>query len=163
MTLFADRPGTLSAALFIPVAAICFLFPQHQSGTPLPSGGVPSPHASPTLHRPPGSYNDQPTRQNTASAEGSETTRLAALSTYRAHMMLVTVLAILAVDFPVFPRELAKCETYGVSFVRTFGFSFVPAAILSVSRWTWALAHSYFPKGLSPQLQSSSLSNIQHI
>ena len=35
-------------------------------------------------------------------------------------MMLVTVLAILAVDFPVFPRMLAKCETYGVSFVRCF-------------------------------------------
>jgi phosphatidylinositol glycan class W len=34
--------------------------------------------------------------------------------------MLVTVLAILAVDFPVFPRMLAKCETYGVSFVRIF-------------------------------------------
>ena len=34
-------------------------------------------------------------------------------------MMLVTVLAILAVDFPVFPRMLAKCETYGVSFVRS--------------------------------------------
>jgi hypothetical protein len=79
-------------------------------------------------------------------------------------MMLVTVLAILAVDFPVFPRELAKCETYGVSFVRTFIFSSVLAAIfIRVSRWTWALAHSYFPKGLSPQLPSSSLSNIQRI
>jgi hypothetical protein len=33
-------------------------------------------------------------------------------------MMLMTVLAILAVDFPVFPRALAKCETYGVSLVR---------------------------------------------
>jgi phosphatidylinositol glycan class W len=32
--------------------------------------------------------------------------------------MLMTVLAILAVDFPVFPRILAKCETYGVSLVR---------------------------------------------
>jgi phosphatidylinositol glycan class W len=43
---------------------------------------------------------------------------VSALSTYRAHMMLVTVLAILAVDFPVFPRALAKCESFGVSFVR---------------------------------------------
>lgn len=43
---------------------------------------------------------------------------LPALSTYRAHMMLMTVLAILAVDFPVFPRALAKCETFGVSLVR---------------------------------------------
>ena len=136
MTLFADRPGTLSAALFIPTAAICLLFPQHQSGTPLPSGGVVSPRASSTSHRPPGSHNDQPTRQNAASAEVPEPTRLPALSTYRAHMMLVTVLAILAVDFPVFPRELAKCETYGVSFVRTLIFSSVLAATL------WRLSES---------------------
>jgi hypothetical protein len=32
-------------------------------------------------------------------------------------MILMTVLSILAVDFPVFPRSLAKCETYGVSLV----------------------------------------------
>ena len=32
-------------------------------------------------------------------------------------MLLLTFICILAVDFPVFPRELAKCETYGVSLV----------------------------------------------
>jgi hypothetical protein len=79
-------------------------------------------------------------------------------------MMLVTVLAILAVDFPVFPCGLAKYETCGVSFLRTFIFSSVLAAILSESvdghgRWRIRV----FTKGLSPQLQSSSLSNIQRI
>lgn len=39
------------------------------------------------------------------------------ITTYRAHMMLMTILAILAVDFPVFPRYLAKCESFGVSLV----------------------------------------------
>ncbi len=39
------------------------------------------------------------------------------VTTWRAHMMLMTSLCILAVDFPVFPRELAKCETFGVSLV----------------------------------------------
>ena len=42
---------------------------------------------------------------------------LPALTVYRAHMLLMTFLAILAVDFPVFPRALAKCETFGVSLV----------------------------------------------
>ena len=42
---------------------------------------------------------------------------LPAVTTWRAHMMLMTSLCILAVDFPVFPRELAKCETFGVSLV----------------------------------------------
>ena len=39
------------------------------------------------------------------------------LAIYRAHMMLLTLLAILAVDFPLFPRFLAKCESFGVSLV----------------------------------------------
>jgi hypothetical protein len=34
--------------------------------------------------------------------------------------MLMTVLAILAVDFPVFPRAFAKCETFGVSLVHIY-------------------------------------------
>jgi phosphatidylinositol glycan class W len=32
-------------------------------------------------------------------------------------MMLMTALCILAVDFPVYPRELAKCETFGTGLV----------------------------------------------
>jgi phosphatidylinositol glycan class W len=41
-----------------------------------------------------------------------------AVTIWRAHMMLMTVLCILAVDFQVFPRALAKCESFGVSIVR---------------------------------------------
>lgn len=46
--------------------------------------------------------------------------QLPAVTTWRAHMMLMTVLGILAVDFPIFPRSLAKCEVFGVSLVRAF-------------------------------------------
>ena len=33
--------------------------------------------------------------------------------------MLITVLSILEVDFPLFPRNHVKCETFGVSLVRS--------------------------------------------
>ena len=120
MTLFAHHPWALFGVLLLPTAFIYSFLPLYQSGTPLPSGGIASPRTS--SHHTSDSDHDKPARQRAASAEEPETTRLSALSTYRAHMMLVTVLAILAVDFPVFPRMLAKCETYGVSFVRSCAF-----------------------------------------
>lgn len=43
--------------------------------------------------------------------------RLPFLSVYRAHMMVMTVHSILAVDFPIFPRWLGKTETFGTSLV----------------------------------------------
>lgn len=44
--------------------------------------------------------------------------RLPFLSVYRAHMMVMTIHCILAVDFPVFPRWQGKCEDFGTSLVR---------------------------------------------
>lgn len=39
------------------------------------------------------------------------------VTVWRAHMMLMTILAILAVDFRVFPREFGKTENWGTSIV----------------------------------------------
>ncbi|KAL9709210.1 Glucosaminyl phosphatidylinositol (GlcN-PI) nositol acylation protein [Leucoagaricus gongylophorus] len=58
-----------------------------------------------------------PRRPLTLPSHASPRPRLPALSVYRAHMLLITVLAILAVDFPLFPRFLAKSESFGVSLV----------------------------------------------
>ena len=104
MTLFANSPGILSLALLFPTALL-MLVPRRESGTPLPSTlRTPSPNRAQYAPTP-------PHRQH------SPIVKLPALTTYRAHMILMTVLSILAVDFPVFPRSLAKCETYGVSLV----------------------------------------------
>ncbi|KAG7448680.1 GWT1-domain-containing protein [Guyanagaster necrorhizus] len=92
MTLFANMPTLLSILMLVPALGLSFL-PRRESGTPLPSNESERDPASATAIVAPLPY----------------------LTTYRAHMLLMTVLAILAVDFPLFPRSLAKCESFGVS------------------------------------------------
>ncbi|KAG6336647.1 hypothetical protein ID866_2428 [Astraeus odoratus] len=114
MTVYADAPGALSALLLVPTAVL-LLLPSGENGTPLPTNVDESG---------PGRVTSSDDRDNSLAFQ-SLLPPLAALSSYRAHMMLMTMLSILAVDFPIFPRALSKCETYGVSLMDIGVGSFV--------------------------------------
>lgn len=146
MTIFADNPVILSLLLLFPTGLL-LLIPARESGTPLPSNEVPPKTTSPSSPR--------ATASPSTLTASSRITSLPALTTYRAHMLLMTILAILAVDFPIFPRFLAKCESYGVSLVHNliyilegkidFGwFS------LAASRWILASAPLSSRRALCP-------------
>lgn len=143
MTILAAHPIFFSGVISLPAALIVIMRPSKLSRndllpTPTSHSGHPlSPRASrPTTPTRTSSFNSLSQHYNTDShpltpsnkdpqlggfgqerLQHSGLSRVPYLTIYRSHMLLMTVLAILAVDFPVFPRYLAKCESFGVSMV----------------------------------------------
>ncbi|KAE9408960.1 hypothetical protein BT96DRAFT_962565 [Gymnopus androsaceus JB14] len=137
MTLFANWPATLSLLISVP-GGLLLLIQRKESGTPLPSNLKSPTTPNPSIQ----SFPPQAPRMEP----------LPSFTTYRAHMLIMTCLAILAVDFPIFPRSLVKCETYGVSLmdigVGSFVFSGGIASAIPLIKTPSHLAAPLLPKVL---------------
>jgi len=90
------------------------------------------------------------------------------LTSYRSSLLVLTFLAILAVDFRIFPRKFAKTETYGISLMDIGVGSFLVAYSLSVKgkdnlRKSFKSAIPLFLLGLARLIAVKSTNYHEHI
>ena len=115
ITHFGNTPTLLLLLLLFPTVLI-LLFKPDRAETKTADFHLSLPPPSPSISR--SKHRENASTPNSPTTEVKKATPpLPALTTYRAHMLLMTILSILSVDFPIFPRSLVKCETYGVSLV----------------------------------------------
>ncbi|KAF6831334.1 gpi-anchored wall transfer protein [Colletotrichum musicola] len=117
-TLYASSPLLLNLLLLAPAALVYLLRPNN------------GPRKKPVV----------PPNAKSKSAAGAGAGSLSLLSTkpflthYRGSMMVITCIAILAVDFRLFPRRFAKVETWGTSLMDIGVGSFVYSAGVVAAR-----------------------------
>ncbi|KAK6457117.1 GWT1-domain-containing protein [Scheffersomyces xylosifermentans] len=100
ITVYSGSPTTLHLAIFVPVVAVYLVTRLVIKDTSQP-------------------------RPKTTSSTKVLLPKKSFITAYRAHMLIITNLAILAVDFKIFPRRFAKVETWGTSMMDLGVGSFV--------------------------------------
>ncbi|KAL8995394.1 MAG: hypothetical protein Q9169_004871 [Polycauliona sp. 2 TL-2023] len=118
-TIYSFAPATLNTLLILPAVALYILPRSSRPRSKLPLPPVVA-HGKP----------DDGGRQESLSSLPERPF----ITHYRGSMMVVTCVAILAVDYRVFPRRFAKVETWGTSLMDMGVGSFVFAAGLASAR-----------------------------
>jgi phosphatidylinositol glycan class W len=121
-TLYASQPLLLNMLALSPAVLVGLAAPR--PATRVTKRPNPSPGPDPNPARKPKPGEGQGRKQHAAGTEVL-LPRKAFLAVYRGSLVLVTCVAILAVDFRVFPRRFAKVENWGTSLMDLGVGSFV--------------------------------------
>ncbi|KAI9759305.1 MAG: Glucosaminyl phosphatidylinositol (GlcN-PI) nositol acylation protein [Chaenotheca gracillima] len=124
ITVYSSAPILLNVLLASAAAVVYFL--------PSSRGRRRGPAKPPASS--PGNNGLSTTANSASQRESPSLPQKPFLTTYRGSMMVITCLAILAVDFRIFPRRFAKVETWGTSLMDLGVGSFVFSAGLVSAR-----------------------------
>jgi glucosaminylphosphatidylinositol acyltransferase len=144
-TAYSSAPALLNLLLILPAILISFL----------PKPAVPTKSPSKVS----GKSNEDVAKSSTGASNALPVRPF--LTTYRGSMMIITCLAILAVDFRVFPRRFAKVENWGTSLMDLGVGSFVFSAGV-VSARSVLKSRSSASKKPSSSFTENFLSSIRH-
>ncbi|KAF2128011.1 GPI-anchored wall transfer protein 1 [Dothidotthia symphoricarpi CBS 119687] len=135
-TIYSSSPWVLNLFLLLPAAVLCVLEPPASTKR--------------DASRPPKKDKPSETKPDMLPVKPF-------ITHYRGAMMIITCVAILAVDFPVFPRRFAKVENWGTSLMDMGVGSFVfTAGVVSVRAFLKEGA------GRRPSLSKRLITSIRH-